>query len=111
MIAGVVAVDPGRIRDSESATYSTSSVDPHTARTAELAPFGDELTCGERIWIRLLVRSPTKIRPLESSASECGLSNWPGPVPGVPHASMNLPAFVRCTIRRLDVGLMWPSAT
>src|SRR5579885_733836 len=41
--------------------------------------------------MRLLPRSATKRRPFESNASECGISNCPGPDPCSPHALMNFP--------------------
>src|SRR5215510_6831147 len=63
-----------------------------------------------KIWMRLLLRSPTKIRPLESIAIACGVSNSLGPEPFLPHALMNFPSFENFTMRALE-SPPCPSAT
>src|SRR5579863_6908436 len=60
--------------------------------------------------MRLLLRSPTKRRPLESRARACGMSNSPGPVPFFPQVLMNFPSLENFTMRLFD-SPPWPSAT
>src|SRR6266704_503910 len=60
--------------------------------------------------MRLLPRSPTNSRPLESRAMACGVSNSPGVVPFLPQVLMNFPSFENFTMRALE-SPPCPSAT
>src|SRR5713226_3013491 len=48
--------------------------------------------------MRLLLRSPTRRRPLESKARQWGKSNSPGAIPFFPHSLMYFPSFENFTI-------------
>ena len=76
MEAGVVTVLAARCAI-PSGDVEDVIVNAHAAGPAKLPPFADELTVRRQDLQPIVVRSPTKRRPVESIASECGLSNWP----------------------------------
>src|SRR5437899_2290316 len=63
-----------------------------------------------KFWMRLLPRSPTNSRPLESMARACGVSNSPRSAPFLPQVLMNFPSFENFTMRALE-SPPCPSAT
>jgi hypothetical protein len=60
--------------------------------------------------MRLLRRSPTNSRPVESIAIACGPSKSPCALPSLLQVLMNLPVLSSFTTRAL-VFSPWPSAT
>ena len=66
-----VGLSIGRVED-------VVAVDEHSARPAELLPLREEISVRSKTWTRLLLRSPTNTRPLESVAMAWGVSNSPG---------------------------------
>ena len=69
-----------------------------------------DLPSWSKIWMRLLPRSPTKMRPRESMAMAWMEWNSPGAQPLLPHALTNAPSFENFTMRLLPLS-PWPSAT
>src|SRR5437867_1958325 len=63
-----------------------------------------------KIWMRLLLRSPTNNLPVESIAIAWSSANSPLAVPFLPQALMNFPSFENLTMRALE-SPPCPSAT